>query len=608
MGYEPQNRGHILVPSNEKTSFFEKICLAVSPCERAWTFERVIGRELKGFDKRIIVSIGSRLQCQELCLREQSFSCRSGEYDYVNQECRLSSEDRRTQPEAFSIASSTVDYFENQCAPTPIVNVGPNFQSSDCGYQKHENVDLRRSDLLRSAFGVEQCQALCESTRAFVCLSFAFRPTTSLCWLSSDDSISVGGTHNLELNPGLLYFERSSCLNLKLECSPDAMHFSLNTIDPFDGKIYAKEDPISCEIAGKSNTITSLVLPIKQAYKCGIRQENTGRYSGDVIIQYHPVIQRKGDRVVKLICNFDSPVTVVTNSYRVLPNDFKRSANEQLGTAIVNASATSPNIKLRITDREGLDITGARLGEELFLRIDMENDSVFDIFARDLVARSGTTEESIVLIDKNGCPTDTTIFPSLEKVAGSKSLQGKFDAFKFADDVVVRFQVNVQFCMQDCVPTLCSQSIDTTPTRSRREVQAQVTSSPITLLPDYPLHREIIVEGLTNKDIATNKAQNDAGQSLFLFFSRLISNSISGIESNTFCTSKTTLMAFFISTLIVQASVLSVCCSCIMFCRYKKPYDSFLDPKRRHNSKIDCFQSLKSEPMSHQWSSIGQME
>lgn len=72
------------------------------------------------------------------------------------------------------------------------------------------------------------------------------------------------------------------------------------------------------------------------------------------------------------------------------------------GTAVVNATAPTPNIKLRITDKDGLDVLGARLGEELYLRIDMENDSVFDIFARELIARSGNAEEAITLIDSNG--------------------------------------------------------------------------------------------------------------------------------------------------------------------------------------------------------------
>lgn len=92
-------------------------------------------------------------------------------------------------------------------------------------------------------------------------------------------------------------------------------------------------------------------------------------------------------------------------------------------TSIVNATAPSPNIRLRITDKEGQDITGARLGDELYLRIEMDDDEVFGIFARELVAKSGASRnESIMLIDSDGCPTDPNIFPALERIPNSKGL------------------------------------------------------------------------------------------------------------------------------------------------------------------------------------------
>jgi len=60
---------------------------------------------------------------------------------------------------------------------------------------------------------------------------------------------------------------------VKLDCAPDSMRVSLNTIHPFDGKIYAKEDPLSCETKGRSETTTSLVLPLQKSPKCGVKEE-----------------------------------------------------------------------------------------------------------------------------------------------------------------------------------------------------------------------------------------------------------------------------------------------------------------------------------------------
>jgi hypothetical protein len=80
MDYDSLNRGASIVSTLERTSYFEKICLSAAPCEKAWTFERVMGRELGGFDDRVLSGVASRLRCQELCLKERSFVCRSGNY------------------------------------------------------------------------------------------------------------------------------------------------------------------------------------------------------------------------------------------------------------------------------------------------------------------------------------------------------------------------------------------------------------------------------------------------------------------------------------------------------------------------------------------------
>ena len=66
---------------------------------------------------------------------------------------------------------------------------------------------------------------------------------------------------------------------------------------------------------------------------------------------------------------------------------------------------------------QGNDISGTRLGEDLYLRIELDGDSIFDIFARNLVAQSGVDDETIVLLDDRGCPADP-VFPGLQKEAG----------------------------------------------------------------------------------------------------------------------------------------------------------------------------------------------
>jgi len=73
----------------------------------------------------------------------------------------------------------------------------------------------------------------------------------------------------------------------------------------------------------------------------------------------------------------------------------------------------TPGVRLRITTDDDKDVAGTRIGEKLFLRIEMETDSVFGMFARNLVAVRGDDEESIELLDSRGCPNEPVIFSGL---------------------------------------------------------------------------------------------------------------------------------------------------------------------------------------------------
>lgn len=107
------------------TNFFEKVCYKgmardeyerICGLERLWAFERVVDSFLDGFEETKIHSVASKDDCAKLCLIETGFSCRSADFDHNTKVCRLSREDRRTQPQAFRQAfGSKRDYLENQC-------------------------------------------------------------------------------------------------------------------------------------------------------------------------------------------------------------------------------------------------------------------------------------------------------------------------------------------------------------------------------------------------------------------------------------------------------------------------------------------------------------
>ena len=95
-------------------------------CNRAWSFERVIGHELQTFEmkKEQVTSI---VECMKLCLNENSFVCRSANYNNKTGDCSLSNMDRHTifnsghsgVKHAYRYfapsTSSDIDYIDNNC-------------------------------------------------------------------------------------------------------------------------------------------------------------------------------------------------------------------------------------------------------------------------------------------------------------------------------------------------------------------------------------------------------------------------------------------------------------------------------------------------------------
>ena len=82
-------------------------------CGKSWTFERVVDMELTGYIKETVRGI-TKTECQDRCLSENAYTCKSASYDHMRNECHLSTEDRFTQPKSFLPKQGT-DYLENQC-------------------------------------------------------------------------------------------------------------------------------------------------------------------------------------------------------------------------------------------------------------------------------------------------------------------------------------------------------------------------------------------------------------------------------------------------------------------------------------------------------------
>ena len=130
------------------------------------------------------------------------------------------------------------------------------------------------------------------------------------------------------------------------------------------------------------------------------------------------------------------------------------------------------------------DVVG--LGEDLQLRIEIDQDSAFGLFARNLEARTDNGE-LLNLIDGTGCPLNELIFPALDLERETRALNADFTAFRFPSTPTVNFVATVQFCQDACDPVDCSGELSSFGKRRRRDlssINTTATIGPSNLLPE----------------------------------------------------------------------------------------------------------------------------
>ncbi|KAK9737878.1 Zona pellucida-like domain [Popillia japonica] len=172
-----------------------------------------------------------------------------------------------------------------------------------------------------------------------------------------------------------------------------------------------------------------------------------------MILQYNNLVQTQADRVIRVGCIYGNVTNVVVgtgvNFNHELPNN---------GSTLVN-STDVPRVIMRILDfYTHEEVSETQIGQELELVIEVnsQNDS-FDISAGHLIAMTPNSEDSILLLDDRGCPTNLNVFPALTKISvGSvKRLVAAFQAFKFSSSPMIRFSVMLMFCRTECPQVDC---------------------------------------------------------------------------------------------------------------------------------------------------------
>ncbi|KAL9918554.1 no mechanoreceptor potential A [Glossina fuscipes fuscipes] len=216
----PEGIGSLMLVPN--SVHFNEICLTSSRPEREcpsrrYVFERHPRKKLKLPISDIKeITAANRSDCEDKCLNEFSFVCRSANFDSTMRSCALSRFTRRTHPELLEDDPNS-DYLENTCL---------NAERRCDGlavFVKEENKRLGgpfEVDIFNN-MTLEECQTMCLRAEKYFCRSVEFDDQTKQCILSEEDSVSQKDDISISSSPTHHFYDLVCLDNQRATDYPD---------------------------------------------------------------------------------------------------------------------------------------------------------------------------------------------------------------------------------------------------------------------------------------------------------------------------------------------------------------------------------------------------
>ncbi|XP_049876727.1 uncharacterized protein LOC126374255 isoform X3 [Pectinophora gossypiella] len=225
----PEGIGTLMIVPN--SVHFNEICLTSNRPEREcpsrrYVFERHARKRLKlpPSDLKEIM-VANRTECEDKCLGEFSFVCRSATYDSQLRTCSLSRFTRRTHPELLE-DDHNADYLENTCL---------NAERRCDGlavFIKEENKRLGgpfEADVF-SNMTLDECQSMCVRAEKYFCRSIEHDAMTRQCVLSEEDSVSQKDDVTVSASPTHHFYDLVCLDNLSHRVTARGTEYPDNSV------------------------------------------------------------------------------------------------------------------------------------------------------------------------------------------------------------------------------------------------------------------------------------------------------------------------------------------------------------------------------------------
>ncbi|VBB31741.1 unnamed protein product, partial [Acanthocheilonema viteae] len=240
----------------------------------------------------------------------------------------------------------------------------------------------------------------------------------------------------------------------RLTCKEDGLQFEINTLFPFTGQIFARDQKpaAECYFTFHEASLVKITMPYAA---CGMRNNEEQRPETQYHMQIIVIFQQKDNTSTMQSFLTQCVHQKIQYQKQVIPKRIEEALEElRLIPMKLEHKAQIPECMMRIVAEEehghgndGAEIEIVNLGQPMRIEWSLSPESdAYGFHVRNCTVRDTVSNEEHVVIDERGCSTDINIFSHPHYDTYHDIARVHWHAFKVPDINQLRIKCFIEIC------------------------------------------------------------------------------------------------------------------------------------------------------------------
>lgn len=191
---------------------------------------------------------------------------------------------------------------------------------------------------------------------------------------------------------------------MQVVCNSDSITLRLNTNQPFNGMVYAREALNNANCFAEYNSMTNMTfrLPLKSCGTLSSEVDDGIEYFNTIVVQPHMRLMTNQGKGYHIRCKYQTRERTIANTQFNVSASFQMQDAPKPTMPIV-ATASMPSCTMKIYRKGQSNIAEAvKIGDKLVMVIEIDQQDMYGMRVSNCVVRDGLNMAEQLLIDASG--------------------------------------------------------------------------------------------------------------------------------------------------------------------------------------------------------------